>query len=514
MKFIGKTGRFIFYTVFILGFVWVSGQLFFEKQTNNILTSVTGYIKKTEVVEPIPHFKIIFPDEPQILEPTLTDPIVRQRINNIYEPLVRPDRDLTMRPALALSWGLLDDTTWGFRLRPNVYFHDGSRLTVDDVVASLNRAIEHESSQLRDLLSSVDSVDVIDDLSFRINTRHPDPLLLQRLASVFIIPEEYEEVDTFAPVGTGAYRFSEWERGDYIFFERFDEYWGEPSTFEKVTAFSRPNKNERVMMFLNGYAHFLAFVPFDAVDILEERNFEIAGIPSLEVQFLIFNMESDFLDSVGRRKVISMAIDQDEFTKLLGEYAHPISQFVSNGVFGFNPNITPHEYSIEKASLWAEELELKEKTLMLHLPKGLTVLGEHVRSQMSLAGINVVVSYLEPEDFLESIREGRADIYFLGFRASRGDSADFLNVVVHSEADFNVANYKNEEVDFLIEKSFTEMDPSKRILQLQEAMRILIEDDVLGVPLFEYDTLFGFVPEIDYSPRIDGYIYFDEIRQK
>lgn len=513
MKFIKKTIWFTSYLIFILAFLWVSGQLFFEKHTNALLASATEYFLREDVsFEEINHLRAVYPDEPQTLEPTFTDPIVRQRINNIYEPLVRPDRDLTMRPALALSWGLLDDTTWDFRLRPNVTFHNGKPFTVLDVIASLNRAMEHESSQLTGLLASIDSMQVVDELRFRITTRHPDPLLLQRLSSVLIIPAEFEEEEDFAPVGTGSYKFSSWEQGDKISLERFEDYWGTVSKFEKVDMFSRLNKTERVMMFANGDAHFLAFVPYDTVDYLEERNFEIVGIPSLEVQFLVFNMNSKVLDDVEKRKVISMAVDQSGFVEQLGGYANPVSQFISNGVFGFNPRIEHHVYDLEKADLLAEDLELKEKTLTLHLPKGLTVLGEHMRQQLAEIGIYLLVSYLDPPDFLESITEGKADIYFLGFRASRGDSADFLDVVVHSDAEFNVANYSNPEVDSLIEQSFTEMDPSVRIADLQEVMRIIVEEDVLGIPLFEYNTLYSFVDSLEFTPRIDGYIYFDELR--
>lgn len=514
-KLSGKIFKGLIYSFFVLVFVWVSAHLFFEKQTDAFLASVTDFLyqRGVEVVE-IPHLKIIYPDDLQSLEPTLTDPVVRQRLNNIYEPLVRPDRDLTMRPALALSWGLLDSTTWDFILRPNVVFHNGSSFSAEDVVSSLNRAISHENSQLVGLLSSIKEIEVVDNLRIRIKTHRPDPLLLQRLASVLIFPSEYENEDDFAPVGTGAYKFSEWERGDRIILNRFDKYWGASAKFERVSMFSRVNKNERVMMFLNGDAHFLAFVPFDAVDVLEERGFEIVGIPSLEVQFLIFNMESSVLDSAEKREVVRLAVDRAEFAEILGAHAHVVGQFVSNGVFGFNPDIEHVEADIEKAGILAEELGLKGRTVTLHLPKGLTVLGEHVRTKLNSIDINVLVSYLEPADFFESIVAGEADIYFMGFRASRGDSADFLDVVVHTDAEFNVAKYSNEEVDLLIENSFTEMDPALRIADLQEVMRIIVEEDVLGIPLFEYDTLYSFVRDIEFKPRIDGFIYFDDLKIK
>ena len=74
------------------------------------------------------------------------DPYARQETflltfnSNIYEPLIRRDKDLKLEPALATKWGQTDPTTWFFDIRPGVKFHDGTPLTADDIVFSLNRA--------------------------------------------------------------------------------------------------------------------------------------------------------------------------------------------------------------------------------------------------------------------------------------------------------------------------------------------------------------------------------------
>lgn len=512
MDFLKKLARNLFYGIFVLGFVWISAQLFLERQTNNLLTSVFDYFESDQGLEnQLKVLRVVYPDVPQSLEPTFNDPVIRQRINNIYEPLLRTDRDLTMRPALALSWGLTNERTWDIKLRPKVVFHDGSTFDAQDVVASINRAKKFKGSQLANILASIDKVVIVDDLNIKIKTFEPDSLLLQRLSSVLIIPSEYENEKDLSPVGTGSYRFVSWDEKRTIKLEKFNDYWGPVAKFLEVDMLAEPNKNKRVGMFLKGDADFLAFVPFDAVSVVEDKGFKIVGMPSLEVQFLLFNMDSKSLNDVENRKIVSWAIDQGTLAESLGEYAHPVSQFVSNGVFGFNPDIPSHKYDIDKALSLVEESGLKGNTLTFHIPKGLTALGEHVRKQLSGIGVNVVVSYLDPEDFFASLNEKKADIYFLGFRADLGDSGDFLDALVHTGAEFNVANYSNENVDILIERSLKEMDHAVRIVDLQEAMRVLIVDDVLGVPLFEYETLFSFSDKLDFKPRVDGFIYFDEL---
>lgn len=506
-----KIMKYAIYTAFAIIFVWVSSQLFFESETLKVLASVKGIFAGEGMKDRIIDLGVVYPDEPLSLEPTSLNPSARQRLLNIYEPLVRPDRDLKMKPALALSWGLIDNLTWEFRLRPNVIFHDGTGFDAADVAVSFERAMTYSGSEISAALSSIKELEIIDDYTLRILTFKPDPLLLQRIATVLIIPSEYENEADFDPVGTGSYKFKAWDKNDKIVLERFSEYWGTEAKFAIVEMFSRVNKNERVGMFVNYEADLLAFVPFDAVTAIKERNFKITEIPSLEVQFLLFNMDSQYFSDKKNRELFSYAIDQKDLVAAVGGYARIVNQFVSNGIFGFNPDIQPHEYDLKKAEELAEETGLKGKTIQFHLSKGLDVLGEHVRQQLNGIGVNTIVSYLEADKLMESIVERKADIYFFGFKSDLGDSADFLGLMARSGADFNAGKYSNSVVDEMIDVSLLELDPIVRLENLREAMRIIVEDDIFGVPLFEYETLFSFSDKLDMEPRIDGFIYFDEL---
>lgn len=508
--------RYTFYTLFILSFVWVCAQLFFERETDTLLASVKNIFGSEQEASTLTYLKVIYPDDALSLEPTLLDPATRQRLVNIYEPLVKTDRDLNLQPSLAVSWGIIDDKTWVFSLRPNVFFHDGSTFDAEDASASIRRAILYSGSELTSMLDSIDieGIDVINDLMIRVTTTVPDPLLLHKLSNVLMIPQEYEKEEDFRPIGTGSYKLNSWIPGDKLKLKRFAGYWGDKSNYEEVEMIVRLNKSERVNMFLNGEAQLLAFVPFDAVSAVKEKVFQITSIPSLEVQFLLFNMQSRYFDDIRNREIFSLAIDQNALTEDIGGYARGVNQFVSNGIFGFNPEIRPHEYDLEKAEKLAQETGLIGKTIYFHLPKGLDVLGEHVRQQLSKIGVYVVVSYMEMDKLWESIKNSSADLYFFGFKSDLGDSSDFLNVVVRSDGAFNVGNYSNGQVDEMVDLSLTSMDQVVRLENLQEAMRVIVEEDIIGVPLFEYETLYSFVDDINIEPRIDGLIYFDEIIAK
>lgn len=489
------------------------GQLFFENQTNSLMTSI--FSSGASVKPSVEDLRVVYADEPASLEPTFYDPTTRQRLVNIFEPLVKLDRDLNVRPGLALSWGMIDDVTWKFSLRPNVKFQDGSSLDTADVVASFERATKGKTSQLTSILDTIDKIEIIDDSTFKIITKKPDPLLLQKVSTVLIFASEQSGKKQIDPIGTGPYKFSSWKQGDRLVLDRNDNYWGDKPKFSKVEMLIIPDKSARVGALVNNDADLLDFVPFDGVQNVLDQGFQIASVPSLEVQFLVFNTQSAVFKDLEKRKVFSMAVDPKALVDVIGvKFSRVISQFVSNGVFGFNPDILSHVYDIEKAKKMAETDGFKDQTITFHLPKTLELLGEHVRKQMALIGVNVLVSYMENDQFMASLSAGDADVYFLGFKADIGDSSDFLNTLAYSKGSFNVGHYLNAQVDKLVEDSVVQMDPAKRLKSLKDAMKIVVEDDVYGVPLFEYQKIFAFSKKLDLQPRIDGLIYFDEINIK
>ena len=110
----------------------VVGKLFFETQFDAGTYTLKKFLLGTE--ENIETLRIGLPDQATTLNPFANDSAVRARLLNVYEGLTRIDRDLKLEPALAISYGALDNVMWEFRLRPEIYFHDGGRVTIEDVI--------------------------------------------------------------------------------------------------------------------------------------------------------------------------------------------------------------------------------------------------------------------------------------------------------------------------------------------------------------------------------------------
>lgn len=509
----GYIVKIISYIIFFALILWVLGQLFLKEPVDRLAYWAWDKLKpgEEEVVLPkIEDLRILYPEEFHTLEPTNFEPIVRQRTLNVYEPLLKLDRNMKPTPSLALNWGLVDEVNWEFHLRPDVIFHDGSVFDANDVVSSFKRAKFYEKSQMKDLLSSIDNVQVVNDLEVLITTFEPDPLLLQKVASLLIIPNELETDDLINPVGTGSYKFTSWD-GKILNVERFKEYWGDLAEYYTVQVLVEKDLEKRLNLFLEGEVDFLAFVPQAAAPVIEQYNHKIEFIPSLEVEFLLFNFDSPIFRNTGARRAITQTISTPNLLKILGEYVREVNQFVSNGVFGYNQNIVKTEINKSEASSYLRDSGLTGKTVELNLPKGLEILGEHIIQELEKVGLLVSINHLDAREYESVLSKNEGDLSFLAFKSILGDSVEFFETVIHSKGESNFANYQNDKVDKLIEDSLVNMDFEQRLRNLHEIMRIIVEEDFVGIPLFESETIYAFIQNLKYEPRIDGMIYFDEI---
>ncbi|MFC1616161.1 ABC transporter substrate-binding protein, partial [Patescibacteria group bacterium] len=436
---------------------------------------------------------------------------VRQRLMNIYETLVFPNKDLQIKPALSYSWGLIDDYTWEFKLRPNVTFHDGTEFTSEDVIESFNHAKNFEHSGLKETLDIIEKIEPIDDYTIHITTHDPDPLLLQRLSRLFIHPAEM--VSFSKPIGTGPYQFLRWEdSGKFIAINYLNHWAGEP-LYDTVEIYSFEDPFERVRLFVDGNADFLSHVPYDAVDYFEGAKHNLISVPSLEVQFLFFNLDSEIFSDIKAREMFSLAMDQQVLIDRLGKFVRPVNQFVSNGVFGFSPTVDEHVYDKEAAKKISKDLGLDKQIINFHLLDGLNILGDYVQDQLKDVGVSVKVTYMNNDNLQESIENGDADLYFMVYRADTGDAAEFFENVVHSDGPSNIGNYSSNELEDLLDLIDNEMDEEKRLFQLHEAMEIIVDKDIIGIPLFENETVYSFISSLEVQPRLDGLIIFNDIKQ-
>lgn len=432
----------------------------------------------------------------------------RRYLANIYETLVRYDKTFNYEPSLALSWGRIDDVTWEFNLRKDVLFHDQSTFEAADFIYSIESAMN--DSGLSSLLSNIESVEQSSDYSVQIKTYTADPLLLNKLINVYVMPDNFTEFE--APIGTAPYYFM-YKNEDTLSLNRFESYWGEKPYYKEVDLIYIPDPEDRLSASLEGRVQFLVNVPPQYVNQLKENDFIIAGFPSLEVSYLMFNFDGALQD-LNLREAIWNALGTDYAQQFGAGHLRSTSQYAATGIFGYIPDPDAREKNIERAMEYRTQFE-DDVTLKLAIPEGLESLASQISSDLAEIDVIVEADIVPSEIYEDRILSGEADMYFFGWKYDLADSADFFESVAHTKDEnfgsFNGMNYSNETVDSLIEEASTVLDVKERRNTLLRIMNEVIRDRI-GVPLFEAELIYGISPNISWDTRLDGQVLAGEIR--
>ena len=233
-----------------------------------------------------------------------------------YSTLFRSDMNLEPEPYLVESYQNLSDTLWEFKLKSGVKYHNGETMTAEDVKASIEWSKEHPEVNLysRDIVN----INVVDELTVQMETAEPNALMLQNLTSHgnAIVPKALiDSGHDFAtdPIGSGPYKLVQWNRGDSVEFEAFEDFFLGAPALKHITWKVIPEGSSRTIALEAGEVDFIVEVESMDVDRLEEN----AGIDVLKVTptsytWLMLNNEKPGLDNENVRHAINAAIDPVE----------------------------------------------------------------------------------------------------------------------------------------------------------------------------------------------------------
>ncbi|TMH53277.1 MAG: ABC transporter substrate-binding protein, partial [Betaproteobacteria bacterium] len=293
---------------------------------------------------------------------------------HVFDALTHVDEDTRLIPGLAVSWRALDATTWEFRLRRGVRFHDGAELTAEDVVFSIERTLKVPNGQYGIFTRRIVGKEVVDAHTLRLKTATPYAMVPYDLNSVFIVsrkaaarsgPEDFDSGK--AMVGTGPFRFVRFARGDRVELARNDDYWGAKPAWEKVAFRIVPTDPARLAALLSGELDAIEQAPTaDLPRIRRDARLQIAQKVSWRTIFFYLDQYRDrapgLADKAGRplernpfrdlrvRRALSKAINRQAIAeRLMDGAAIPASNLVSPPVFGYAPDLKPEPYDPEGA---------------------------------------------------------------------------------------------------------------------------------------------------------------------
>jgi peptide/nickel transport system substrate-binding protein len=446
---------------------------------------------------------------------------------NLFDNLLSRHRDGKLYPALATEWKLVNPTTWQFKLRPNVKFHNGDPLTSADVKFSYERSYDPKArTNVVSVLSTIDRIETPDPLTVTIITKKPDPLLAARTAYYAgqIMPKAYFEkvgADEFnaKPIGTGPVKFTSWVKDDRLVLDANKDYWGGKIEVDQIIFRPLPELSARLAALLKGEVDLITKIPPDQADrVATGPNTKIEGVLYGGLYALAVCSQKPPLDSKPFRQAMSLAINRELIVKELwrGQAAVPNSVVVK-GDNHWDPTLPPLPYDPDKAKRLLKEANYKGEELTLETPIGFLVMDREM-SEVIIAmwkdvGINAKMEQLEYSVYLQKIREKN----FKGVRWTDPTSAyndpDGMMWRHLAQGGPNAYWFRNPRFDELGEAARYSVDEKFRGEAYKEMARIELEFLPL-IPVIQPMELYGLQKYVDWKPYANQMMEFRRFNLK
>ncbi len=461
----------------------------------------------------------------------------RAIVTQIYEGLVNRGKDYKLEPSLATSWEMTGPTTWRFKLRPGVKFHDGAPFTADDAVFSLERALD-KASQRKNQMLGISGAKKVDALTIDIVTTQPDAVLPDKLFLVGMMskawaethnvvkPQDYNaKQETFAvrnANGTGPFTLVRYEADVRTTLKANPAWWGKGSpsgggNLDDVQYQVIQSDATRLAALQSGQVDFVIDPSFqDLARLKADKSLKVSEVDDIGTQYFALNQHSAELagsDVKGRnpfkdlrvRRAMQLAIDTDLIVKqvLRGE-GKVTGSFFSPLVDGYLPEFEQRP----KADAAAARALLKEAGY----ENGFSVQMDCVNvawrasvcqaaaSMLEKVGIKASLATSPSSVFFPKLSQGTGVLVEFGWTATPDPWNIFQSLVRTNDGlaagAFNAGRYSNPKLDTLIDAIRVESNLGKRRQMVGEALRI-VNAELPLIPLYRRQHNWVMRPNVD-----------------
>ncbi|HWH81437.1 MAG TPA: ABC transporter substrate-binding protein [Burkholderiaceae bacterium] len=441
----------------------------------------------------------------------------------IYENLVNRDEQFRLEPSLALSWAATSPTSWRFKLRPGVTFHDGTPFTADDVVFSIERALGPHS-QRSFQIKGVKAARKVDELTVDLLLEAPDAVLPEKVQGLGIVSKAWCEKhgvqkaqdfngkeETFAvrnANGTGPFMLDRFEPDVRAVLKRNPRWWGwgdkRSGNLDEVTFVPMRSDATRLAALVSGEIDLVLDPPFQDVERLKrEGAIKLLQTTDLGEQYLTFDQARDQLDDSdvkGRnpfkdlrvRRAVYHAINVELITqKVLRGLGTPTGAFLSPKVDGSPPEFDkrlPYDPAKAKALL-----------AQAGYPNGFAItldcvnvpwreaVCQAISAMLTQAGIRTTLRSSTTNQFFPKLTGATASFMEFGW-SPNPDAWASLNALFRTwdktgGGTFNGGRYSNPKLDALIDAIRVEPDLAQRRALVGAALRV-VGDELPFIPLY------------------------------
>jgi peptide/nickel transport system substrate-binding protein len=328
---------------------------------------------------------------------------------NLFDNLVSRRQDGKLQPGLATEWKLSGQTTWTFKIRSGVKWHNGDPFTAADAKYSLERTWDpNVKTRVSTVFTTIDRVEAPDATTLVVHTKKPDPNLAARLAFYGgqIVPRKYLEAvggDAFnaKPVGTGPVRFVSWTKDDRIVLEANPDYWGGKPEFDRLVIRAIPDLAPRIASLLKGEVDLITQLPPDHGErVAGNASTRVVGALYAGLYVLAVNSKRPPLDNPLVKQALALGIDRDLIVKELwrGRGIVP-SGPIAKGDKHFDAALPPLAYNPAQARERLKKSGYKGEEVVIETTSGYTAndkpMSEAIAAMWKDVGVNAKVEVLE-----------------------------------------------------------------------------------------------------------------------
>jgi peptide/nickel transport system substrate-binding protein len=403
---------------------------------------------------------------------------------------------------LAESWAYTDDLTLTMALKPGITFHDGTPVNSEAVRAHFERMADPANASPQAFnYSSIESVEVVDDLNLIFHFSNVDPVMITKFAGygAYITSPtaaSQEGFGTNTTTGSGPYRVVEYVKDDHLTLEAWDGFWGAEKPLIKTISYRIiPNDDTRLAEFMAGSVDIFQLNVNQAGSVGGNPELQVIEVGSPTVNGLRLDASQAPTDNKDVRKAISHAIDlQTIIETIVSGYGSAVPVWQSPYSFGYDEALTPYAYDPDLAAqhLAASGLPTPVKLTydILSDDSLAKEFADAIKGMLDPVGFDTEIRIVEQATYYDDYRAGTlGNVVWFGWG---GWTLDFDNTyysMMKTGESYNPA-YSNAEVDALLEEQRGTLDQARR-LEIAKQINNILYDDAPDVALWQSVNLWG-----------------------
>ena len=462
----------------------------------------------------------------------------------VYESLVYYNsRTFAVEPLLATAWREVSPTQVRFTLRQGVKFQDGSAFTADDAVYSLQRAMS-KTSNYTPYVQGITKVVKVDANTMDVFLAAPNPVLLRQMTELRMMSKAWAEKnksvepkdmkgkdENFAhrnAMGTGPYTLESWQPDVKMVFKRNPNWWGQmDGNVTEIVYTPIKSAATRIAALLSGEVDMVLDPSPQDLQRLRSTD-DIRVVDGLENRTIFLGMDQFRDELVGSnvkgknplkdlrvRKALYQAIDANALTRnILRGLGKPTGTLVAPQVAGWTEAVGNRlPYDVEGAKkLLAEAGYAEGFEVDFACPNNRYINDEAicqaVTAMWARIGVKAKLRTLPLVSYFPMIQRSEASIYMLGWGVPTFDALYSLQSLTRSvgqggDGNYNVGRYKNERMDYLVDRVKVETDAPVRTRMLTEALQ-LSGETVSHIPLYDQVIPWAMKKKVELVHRADN----------